>query len=147
MAKNKGIVIIVCLFLFLCAVTGTVCFFIGAAHSRDNSGTAGDFSRERKLLDRIGEYERREEERAAREGERIAAENGRIERTENAIRAIREFDRREAGLLDRFAKEISILEDFYNSVVSEHSSFLDNNAGKKINGMAADLKRLLVSNV
>jgi hypothetical protein len=87
--------------------------FIGRTHTTDNNRVESNLSRERELLERIGEYQQREEERNRREAVRIAAEGERIKRTEDAIRAVRGLDRRSGDLLLELKQEIDILADYF----------------------------------
>ncbi|MDR2965580.1 MAG: hypothetical protein LBU88_07375 [Treponema sp.] len=52
---------------FLFPQEGVTGYIIGAKNTGDYSGTGYDFSRERNLLEQLGEYERREASRIARE--------------------------------------------------------------------------------
>ena len=111
---------------------GIAGYFIGSKNTGNSGGTGGDFSRERALLERIGEYERREADRIARENERIGAERARIDRTENAIRAIRGLDRQSGGLLQELAAEVNILADFFWSYYNEFHNRADNSRGEQV---------------
>jgi hypothetical protein len=121
MNEKNNITSVIILFLFfivfICAGFGTGYWFHGHVINRtykaDNGGVESNFARERELLDRSGEYQRREEARVARGADRITAERNRIERTENAIRAIRESDRRSSSLLQELEQEINVLADYF----------------------------------
>lgn len=91
------------------------CATIYCAYTTNNRRVEQHSNRERSLLERIGEYQRREEDRIATEVRRIEDERKRIERTENAIRALRESDRRTSSLLQELTAEIEILADYFNS--------------------------------
>jgi hypothetical protein len=110
--------------------SGAGCFFIGRADTADSSGIEQHLSRERELLARIGEYQRREEERNRREAERIAAEGERIKRTEAAIRAVRETDRRSGALLQELAKEVDVLADYFWSSRDSFNNGIDNSGSE-----------------
>ena len=89
--------------------------FCGIQNERNSSGVEGDTDQQRELLERIGEYQRREEARVAAEAARITAERDRIERTTAALNSIRESDRRSGDLLQELTKEIDILEDYFRN--------------------------------
>ena len=101
-------------------------YFIGSKNARDSDRAGANTAKQRELLDRIGEYQRREEDRVTREAERIAAERERIERTETAIRAIRQSDRRSSSLLQELTEEINILESYFRSSCNQFSDNADN---------------------
>jgi len=127
---NRNYFIIISIALLLVFAGGIGGFFIGRANKSDNSRTEYDFSRERELLARIGEYERREADRITRESDRIAAERKRFERTEIAIRAIRKSDRRSSNLLQELSKEVEILADFFRDSCDLFSNDIDNMGSK-----------------
>jgi hypothetical protein len=98
------------LIVFICTCFGSGYWFRGyqihRANSADNNGAGSIISRERELFERIGEYQRREADRLAAEGERI-------KRTENAIGAIWESDRRSGDLHEELKQEVKILADYF----------------------------------
>jgi hypothetical protein len=115
---SKGICIfIVVIIFFACAGFCTGYYIgghvIGGTNTGNSAGIELNLDRERELLERIGEFERREEERNRREAERIAAERERTERTEIAIRNIRKLDRRSSNLLQELEQEANILADYF----------------------------------
>jgi hypothetical protein len=104
------------LIVFFCASFGAGYYigtFICGTNPADSGGVESNIAKERELLERIGEYQRREEERNRREAERIAAERVRIERTETAIGAIRGLDRQSGSLLQELKQEAQILADYF----------------------------------
>jgi len=119
---NRNLFVVFVLALLLVFAGGIGGFFIGRANKSDNSRTEYDFSRERELLARIGEYERREAARIAAENSRIERERVRIEQTEIAIRAIRESDRRSISLLQELEQEVNILANFFRDSCSFFNS-------------------------
>jgi hypothetical protein len=122
------------LFVFISAGFCAGCWFggyvIGGTNTADSGGVESNLARERELLERIGEYQRREEARVAREAGRIAAEGERIERTEAAIRAIRESDRRSGGLLQELAEEVGVLADYFRGSCDLITNGLNNPGGE-----------------
>lgn len=116
--EKKHIVIFIIVIILSVFVGGTAITIFNGANTGDNNGVEQYQQRERELLNRIGEYEQREQARVEAERIRITAENirierarERIERTEIAIRAIWEFDRRTGELLQELIEEIKILAD------------------------------------
>jgi len=118
---KMGVAIIVGFILIVCVV-GAIAFFVGRSYSSNSAGATGDTATERALLARIGEYQQREEDRNRREAERIRAERARIERTENAINAIRGLDRRSGDLYTELEQEATILADYFR-----YSAYLNGN--------------------
>jgi len=119
-----GIVIIAV--IFSGAVSAGFCIIFNSKNKSDNRGIGEYQQRERQLLDRIGEFERREEDRNRREAERIRAEGERIERTETAINAIRQSNRRERDLYAELRAQNNILEDYFRDSVHIHSNDINN---------------------
>jgi hypothetical protein len=123
----RNFIIVIVIFAIVFIFTGSIfSFYIGRADTGDNTGVESNLSRERDLLDRIGEYERRERERIARENNRIERERERIKQTENAIRAIRNSDRRSGSLLQELEQEVSILADYFRRSCDIFADDLDN---------------------
>jgi len=116
----------------LCVIIGFGAgFFIGGsvvfgAHKGDNSGAGGNTADQRELLERIGEYQRREEARIRAEADRIRAEGERIERTQKAIDAVRESDRRTGDLYQELRAQINILANYFGDSVDIHNNELGN---------------------
>ena len=126
--QKKYIIIagLVCLFILLCTATGVIAFNIGRTNTGNNQGTTGNTDSQRQLLDRIGEYERREQDRITAENRRVEAERERIKRTEDAIRALRESDRRSSTLLQELATEVDILANYFRDSRNEFNNYVNN---------------------
>ena len=122
------VIIVAILLIFAGSIAG---FIFGTKNSANSPGIERNLDRERELLARIGEYERREQARISAERIRIAAENTRIERTEIAIRAIRESDRRSGSLLQELEQEVNILENFFWDYYDIFSNYHNNMAGER----------------
>jgi hypothetical protein len=123
----RNIIISIGIFAIILIFTGSIVgYYIGRADTGDNPGVESNISRERELLSQIGEYRIREEERNRREAERIAAERERFERTENAIGALRGFDRRSDSLHQQIEQEVEILASFFRDSRDLINNGLDN---------------------
>jgi hypothetical protein len=110
----RDFIIVIVIFTIVFVFTGAIfCYYIGRADTGDNKGIESNISRERELLERIGEYEYGERERITRENNRIERERERIKQTENAIRAIRNSDRRSGSLLEELEQEINVLAGYF----------------------------------
>jgi hypothetical protein len=120
--KNNRKFIIVMHIIIILVICGaiTAAYFFGRAYKTDSTGTGNYSSREREILERIGEYTDRESDRIdaernrlategelnQRENDRIDAEGSRLERDKNSTGAIRELNRRSGDLLQQL-KEAS----------------------------------------
>jgi len=123
------IAIILGIVLIICASSVTS-YFIGRANSTDSDRVERNTEQQRELLARIREYQQREEDRTRREAERITAERARIERTEAAIGAIRQSDRRSGDLLQELEAEVDILESYFRDSCSQFNDNTDNNGNE-----------------
>jgi len=112
-------------------ITGAV--IINSKNTTNNRGIESNTARERELLTRIGDYERREESRVRAESARIAREGKRIEQTEKRLGAIRELDRRSSDLYEELAMEAGALQDFYLGFKREYYNDVNNTDSEKLN--------------
>jgi hypothetical protein len=123
--KNRGIFVIICFCILTALLSGAAFFSIGK-NTGNPTGADGYTDRERELYQSIGEYQRREEDRTAREAERLRAEGSRLERTENALGALGGLDRRTGGLLEELGAQVGILEDYFNSSRNDYYRRINN---------------------
>jgi len=121
---RTGIIIVISFFLIICTV-GTFAYFIGRANSSNSTGTEGNTSRERQLVEQLGEYQQRE-------AERIRAERARIERTQADIDAIRGLDRRTSSLYEELEQEARILADYFRDSCSQLEYDADSLGGGQV---------------
>jgi hypothetical protein len=105
------------IFIFIAIVAFSAGYIGGHVDRKKDSGNSPgvetNLSRERELLERIGEYELRERGRIAAENSRINRERERVERTKAQLGAIRGLDRRSGGLLQELEQEANILADYF----------------------------------
>jgi hypothetical protein len=128
----RFIVIVVITFI-MGGISGGLCVILNPKNTANNGGIESYRPRERKLLERIGEYEQREKDRIGAENRRIEAERARIEQTEKRLGALRELNRRTSDLYEELAIEAGILQDyFYNSKREYFRSIGNNSNNSKI---------------
>ena len=121
-------------FIILLVIALSLMFYLfGRSHQSNSAGIEEYQSKERELLERIGEYERREADRIRAEKDRITAEDSRIEsegdrikRDEAQHRAIRELDRRSGDLLQELEQEIKSLQNNNRSISNEFNNNYNN---------------------
>jgi len=125
MEKNTFGIIVICFIvsLFLIGSGTFIGYYILGSGSRDRGRIGSDTDRERQLLEQLGEFERREQDRISAEQDRIGRENSRIERerkriedVENQLAAVRGLDRRSTTLLEQLGAEIEILSNYLRGV-------------------------------
>jgi len=124
-------IIVAVIAIIIGGATGAIIFY---PKNTANSARIEDYTaRERDLLTRIGEYQRREESRISAEVARIEREGRRIEQTEKRLGAIRQLDRRSNDLYEELAMEAGTLQDFYLNFKRDYYNSLDSSDSKKIN--------------
>lgn len=106
----------------LCVLAATIAYTTNYRRVRELR------ERESSLLEQLGEYQQRETAR-------IRAERERIERTEDAIRELRDSDRRASSLLQELATEVNILADYFRD---SRSQYIDSDNNQEVDFGSGD---------
>jgi len=107
--KTRGIITFICVILITIIICGSSFFFIGR-NVGYNKGTGEYRERTDQIIERIGEYRERERDRI--DGTRVRLEQLKTTGSSTLER------------IKRLEEIHSILEDFYNRTLSEHSEFI-----------------------
>jgi hypothetical protein len=114
MARTGAVILAATIITIVAA--GIAGFLVGGQNTRNRFGIESNLGDQRELLQRIGEYQQREQARAERERSRIAVEDSRIraareraDRLETAVSSLRGLDRRSSELFSELIAEVKLL--------------------------------------